>query len=333
MRDRKLENGDGFKLYIVMGLIFLGFGTGFSYNGLSMLLPYFQSADWEKTPASIVAVELKTYRSDGKYLYSVECEYTYLREGRRYTGTRVGFEKYNSSDPFHKVRHGILLRFEKSGELFPALVNPGNPGESVLFRELQTTVPVSSMAGILFAMGGVFLLVRGIVAWRESYAKSRLYPGKAWKADRISDGFVVSDNALLHVFGAFGVGVGMGLFVAIHFVAFSDGESMPLLPMIVLGVFPLATKKTIFEDRTVAAKSMERSKGKSWTFAFAVPEGYPDRSLSGSTKYRWVLEAKAETPGIDFGATFQLPVYSVSDQSDIRRNPLYLTDELPETER
>jgi hypothetical protein len=37
--------------------------------------------------------------------------------------------------------------------------------------------------------------------------------------------------------------------------------------------------------------------------------------------YRWSIGVKAKTPGIDFGADFDIPVYNVSDPSLIEQNP------------
>jgi len=389
----KSEKTNSFKSYIIIGLVVFGFGTWYSFGGLSMLFQYFKSSNWEKTPVSIIKTDLKTYKSEGKTLYSVECVYNYHWEGNLYTGTKVGFEKYRSADAFHKNRYRILHRQEKSGRSFSALVNPDNPQESILFRELQTTMLVFTIVGILFMMSGASLSIWGIHTWRKSYKINKLYPGKPWKAQKVSDDFIISDKALFHVFKAYGIGVGMGLFVSFFFIAFSDNKNTPIFPMLIIGIFALITiaifvqafyftfryfkygssslvlsqiplapgmnfsglirihrsmepmeglkivfkclkeyveghgkkskhiKKTIFEDKALITESMGRCQGKIWAFNFMVPEGYPDHNLLGSVKYRWILEIKAETPGIDFGASFELPVHSVHSRFDIKQNP------------
>jgi len=54
---------------------------------------------------------------------------------------------------------------------------------------------------------------------------------------------------------------------------------------------------------------------------FAVPADQPARTMDENPSYQWLLEAKASTPGIDFAASFDLPVYRVDDPGLIEERP------------
>jgi hypothetical protein len=54
---------------------------------------------------------------------------------------------------------------------------------------------------------------------------------------------------------------------------------------------------------------------------FTVPIGKHDTYDAEMPSYRWSIGVKAKTPGIDFGADFDIPVYNVSDPSLIEQNP------------
>lgn len=53
-----------------------------------------------------------------------------------------------------------------------------------------------------------------------------------------------------------------------------------------------------------------------------IPAGLPARRKDTGDAILWTLEVRAETPGVDFAAMFEdLPVYEVSDPSEVQRNP------------
>jgi hypothetical protein len=82
------------------------------------------------------------------------------------------------------------------------------------------------------------------------------------------------------------------------------------------------TDRTELFARTVTVKAdlIKPQEGRSAIpLQMEIPGGLPGRVLEGRTKINWTLNAEAETPGIDFAAEFDLPVYVVPDESLIEK--------------
>jgi len=60
---------------------------------------------------------------------------------------------------------------------------------------------------------------------------------------------------------------------------------------------------------TQAISGAEQNQGSEWALCFPLPQGNYGTRLSESPLRYWELEIKAATPGVDYGATFLLPVY------------------------
>jgi hypothetical protein len=77
------------------------------------------------------------------------------------------------------------------------------------------------------------------------------------------------------------------------------------------------------ERKTVQSDLAEKSgRGSAIPVQFNIPAGQPDTFTGEYPKIVWRLIATAATPGIDFSARFEIPVYHVADPSLIDTNPL-----------
>lgn len=393
--EQSLKKETEFKGLTFMGIIFLLFGLGSIINGFSMIYNYIASSDWTRTPAEIIHVDLRTYINDGKRLYSLECMYSYDWNGVEYSGTRVGFDRYRSSDSYHRKRFSILKHHEKTGLAYPALVDPEHPDRSVLFRELQTTMLVFSIAGVLFFLIGIFLAGWGIQTWQKHMKLETVYRKRPWRAENIAGDFTVRDRSVSHIYKAFGAGIGLTLFVSLFYVMFFSQGNPPVIAIVVNGVFSICAvaifaqaiyftfryikygastlilsqlplvpgrrfsglirtragidasegmqltlkclkvyyegegkkreqvKKVLYSDQMTIYKYSAEKKTLTWTFELDVPEGYPDYSVTGTTKYRWILEVQANTPGIDYFSSFDMPVYSLNSEIRVVYHPYF----------
>ncbi|MBF0409295.1 MAG: DUF3592 domain-containing protein [Candidatus Riflebacteria bacterium] len=73
-------------------------------------------------------------------------------------------------------------------------------------------------------------------------------------------------------------------------------------------------------DQTIIVKRDLGGTGRSAIpFTIDIPRGLPSRLSDSNPQIEWKLEIAAETPGIDFGASFELPVYNVIDPSLIQK--------------
>lgn len=77
------------------------------------------------------------------------------------------------------------------------------------------------------------------------------------------------------------------------------------------------------EKKTVNTDLANRSgRGSAVPVQFRIPEGQPETYTADLPNFIWRLTAKAATPGVDFSAQLEIPVYKVTDPSLIDPNPL-----------
>jgi len=84
-------------------------------------------------------------------------------------------------------------------------------------------------------------------------------------------------------------------------------------------------EKVIYECEKAFNEDMaDESKGSAIPLVFALPADQPPRDGESTPAILWKLEIAAETPGIDFAASFDdLPVYAVSNRELIETHPDY----------
>lgn len=227
---------------ILFGLPFLAVGIGvLAWSGRMWAL-YHRSGEWKRVPATILSVELRTHRGDDSTSYSVDCRYVYTVAGRDYEGTRVGIEGGGgSSDGYHSRRYALLARHRDAKTPFEARVNPAAPEESLLFRELTTTVYVLPLFGLVFALAGLGVSSAGVYATarsRVTRARLALNPGRPWRSIRGWQTFQVHDSPGRKIAGAIGLSVFMGLFISVFAVVLHGAEA-PFFVRLIVGGFAL----------------------------------------------------------------------------------------------
>ena len=206
---------------IVFGLPFLGAGLGVLIYAALCWKTYFESSSWERVPARIESVELKSHSDSDGTTYSVECRYSYEFEGRGYAGTRVGIMGGSSSNyKTHRRRCGVLKKHMDAEEPFLAFVDPDDPQRALLFREPEVWMFVLLPFGLVFAGVGAGIMGGGVVAKRRRRRKElALDMGERpwfvrddWREMRVRAS-TVKDLTV-----AWGVGIGLPLFVSIFLI-------------------------------------------------------------------------------------------------------------------
>jgi hypothetical protein len=173
----------------------------------------------------------------------VEAAYSYEYGGRRYHGSRVSPETGSSSSGRHRERYAILKAHREREEPFPAWVNPEDPAESLLFREMTPMSWVMLPFGLVFAGVGAAVMIFGAcsgraVRFRKSAEKE--HPERPWRADRRwAEGFEFGSRQGARAAGAWALAVLLGLFVGM-FVYLVVIEHAPLFARVIVGVFALA---------------------------------------------------------------------------------------------
>jgi hypothetical protein len=185
--------------FLLFALPFLAAGAFTLWIFGQHFLGYWRAGSWQRTPATIESVALlETPGAKGGVHCTVRAAYRYEYGGRSYAGTRVAADEEDTSNWRQRERVLILEHHRASGEPFPAWVNPRDPAESLLFREMLAASWTLAPVGLLIAGIGVFILAVGIRAGRAERRRALLlaeHPGRPWRADgRWRRGFVFGEN-------------------------------------------------------------------------------------------------------------------------------------------
>lgn len=147
-------------LVLILGVALVGLGVARMY-------PYLRSRNWVAGTARVVSIsELcaqvrLTYNVRIKY-YFPKVEYEYKSEGSQLKSNRVSFEKQNVwvpevdswGSPADKTR--VLWANWSKDSTIPIYINPNNPKESVIVRDLSKKRRSHHLA---FITGGILLLL------------------------------------------------------------------------------------------------------------------------------------------------------------------------------
>lgn len=144
------------------------FGSVFALVGLLMIKPFLitplQKANdaktWDSVPATVISSKVKSHSDDDGTTYSIYIAYRYEVNGREFTGDRYSFISGSSSGYEGKAK--VVSQYPK-GLVFNVFVNPINPGESVIRRELSGFIWLG-LIPVLFATIGIIILIKTIFA-------------------------------------------------------------------------------------------------------------------------------------------------------------------------
>ena len=153
----------------VVGLLIALVGvTVFCAVGLPQVRLFLASAKWERAEGWVQDFEFREEPLGGEATTTdAYCRYTYRLDGLTYEGTRVSPPEvglFGSTDGY--FRNGeTLRRHSRSGAPLPVWVDPENPSESLLFREVDQDLLRFLLVFCLFWIGaGMLMGGQGIVA-------------------------------------------------------------------------------------------------------------------------------------------------------------------------
>jgi hypothetical protein len=172
----------------------------------STILMNWRTQSWAETPAIIVRAKLESHSSTkGGTTYQATAEYTYQYEGQKYTGNRVGIQ--GGSDNFGSFQQDVyrqLSQLEASRRPFRCYVNPEQPSEAILFRDLRwEMVAIETAFATLFGATGFGLLVAAVFGYcnvRGDSALAALHPDEPWLHKKNWADGKISSSAKTYVF-------------------------------------------------------------------------------------------------------------------------------------
>lgn len=188
----------------IHGAVILLFGLFFLAPGLFMGGLYFRgfqqwwaARSWEETPCRIESAELKVSRGDDSTSYRVIASYRYEYQGMAHHGDKVGFS--SSSDnvgDFQKRAYRELASYveeqpakaeaaQPSARAFRCYVNPANPDQAVLYRELRWEMQAfMAIFALTFPAVGAGVAAFGLASMRRLRQERRLqaaHPDAPWR--------------------------------------------------------------------------------------------------------------------------------------------------------
>lgn len=190
-----------FGCLIVFDAVFALVGIGMGLWLAGDFLDYWKMQSWIQTPATITRAKLEiTEDSDGGTTYKATAEYAYQFNNHNYTGHRVSI--HGDSDNIGSFQHNVerqLSEHQKSGRPFRCYVNPDNPAESILFRQLRwEMIGIKTLLATIFGAAGYAMLVFSIHSVRKAKADNALaalHPNEPWLCKKAwADGNIKSSS-------------------------------------------------------------------------------------------------------------------------------------------
>ena len=171
---------------MVFAAPFAAIGLFAAYLFGSALWDWGRMRAWDETPARILEVRLDESRGEDGSTYQVLAQFEYHYRGNRYRGKRVSLSGFNDNvDTFHQDAFRELDRYRRSGESFTAYVNPAEPADAILYRNLRPRLLLIELIfALTFGGVGVGLLIvmrAGVRKSRSEAALRRAYPEEPWK--------------------------------------------------------------------------------------------------------------------------------------------------------
>ena len=349
---------------------------------------------WEEVPAELISVNLRLSQSSDSNSAQAQATYGYQYGGRRFTGSRVSLHKGSDSvGSFQKDTYRELSSHR--GSTFRCFVNPKNPAEAVLYRDLRwELLGFYSIFLVVFGGAGFGFVAMGIFggkkAKREAELKER-HPEEPWKHnDAWATGKIVSTTKQVLVMSAIFavvwnaissplwfmipeivenenklallafmfpvVGVGLIFWALRNFVRYKKfGESvfeMRTLPGVIGGPLAGTIQTTVnvrpedgFELTLSSVRIRQTGSGKNrstqetvlWQkshviarellvfdlrrsaipVSFGIPiDAKASDESNADDRLVWRLEVAAAVQGVDYHATFEVPVFETEESSE-----------------
>lgn len=118
-------------VFVVAGLVMLYFLT------IRPLLGVATAGDWKETPCTILSSEVGVHRGDGT-TYSIDIEYEYVVDEKRYQSDRYSFWSEGSSSG--RSGKAEVVRQYPKGAMRTCFVDPDDPESAVLNKSLTSSM-------------------------------------------------------------------------------------------------------------------------------------------------------------------------------------------------
>ena len=374
----------------LFSLPFLGVGIFMGWLVYSTYAEAEAMKEWNEVPAVITHAELESHSGDDSTTYECIATYEYEVDGKKYVGDRVAIGSGSDNiGSYQRDKARELKGYFKSKKPFRCYVDPADPNNAVLYRELRTEMlGFYAIFVAAFGTAGLGMFIGSLVMMRKQRVADtalQRHPGEPWRVKPEWTEGRIRSSGLGGVFfmGMFAViwnaiSTPMVLFVILPEIA--DGNyilvvflSFPLIGLAVFGAFlymllrhfrygvsvfhmakvpgilggPLSgavmTKVKVspteafevkLENRRVSGNGKHSNTITLWKTSrrlrgdlaeddpthsaipvlFAIPFDAEETSLE--EQISWHLTVEAKTPGIDYKAEFEVPVFRTEESRE-----------------
>lgn len=165
------EDAAGPKKWIQLFFVFLvaipfaGFGVMMTGWVVRDLWTYSAIQSWDATPATLLEAELKGKRKGKGGSLRATARYRYEVDGKSYECDRVALHtEADNIGSFQRERGEELERLLKQGQPITAYVNPDDPTQAILFRDLRPgMIALKGAFGLVFGAIG-FGIIAAVIA-------------------------------------------------------------------------------------------------------------------------------------------------------------------------
>jgi len=160
-------NNKGYFFLMLFMIPFLGVGVWMGSMAVTTINKVEAAQSWTETPAEILSCVLKSHRgSKGGRSYCVTGQFAYTYNEKKYRSFQVTFYSYGNDNigNFHQRIFHQLESARLSKKTLPCWVNPNNPDEAVLIRELRPEMMGFQLI-FVFAFGGAAIAILSGVAF------------------------------------------------------------------------------------------------------------------------------------------------------------------------
>ncbi|WP_146851051.1 DUF3592 domain-containing protein [Brevifollis gellanilyticus] len=149
------------------------------------LVGWWQTRNWQEVPCKVVYSHLKeTTTSKGNRRVMTEALYTYEAGGQQRKGRRVSLIS-EWGGAYESAIHARLRPYEISQEPFRCLVNPADPEDAILFRDLRwgllTSMSIPLVLLTWFGAHVCWVSMKGLSRSRCLRGLRQCHPGQPWK--------------------------------------------------------------------------------------------------------------------------------------------------------
>ncbi|MBT8140947.1 MAG: DUF3592 domain-containing protein [Gammaproteobacteria bacterium] len=169
----------------IFGLVFLIAGLAVGFFALKNLAASLQASSWVETPAQVVSADLKVNHGDDSTTYKATGSFRYQFNGKTYTSGKLyfGFGSDNVGS-FHQDLVNDMRRSQSRQQSMSAWVNPDNPSEAVLIKDVRWGLfGLMMLFPLLFGgvgAGIMWIAKRGKKKALEELELQSIYPEQPW---------------------------------------------------------------------------------------------------------------------------------------------------------